>query len=97
MFTTLRTGAQVATGTLKSTGATIRHLMDTDMIAVFELVALARNPHHDLFPGTDETLAELALIDEGGRMHDDTRRVVLAYFDGTDDNPYLVNPLAEEG
>lgn len=42
MLTTLRTGAQVATPVLRTAGIILDHLMQTDPIAVYELVMLAR-------------------------------------------------------
>ncbi len=93
--TTLRTGATVATPTLMTTTAIIAELWAKNPIAAFELATLARNPDHVPFGDTADVFARFGLTDHAGRLHTDSREIVLASFDGDDVDLHLVDPIAE--
>lgn len=64
----------------------------TDIMALYELRELARDPAHRMWPGTPERLNALGLLDADGRVHDIIRAVVLSAVAG-DADLHLVNPI----
>lgn len=61
-----------------TTYVAMEHLLESNPVAFIELVYLARDPQHELFPGTREVIESLALLDVFGKLHTAVRSVVLA-------------------
>ncbi|KMV15924.1 hypothetical protein ACT17_22775 [Mycolicibacterium conceptionense] len=61
-----------------TTYVAMEHLLESNPVAFIELVYLARDPQHELFPGTREVIESLALLDAFGKLHTTVRSVVLA-------------------
>ena len=84
----LRNGGKAPRAVVMTTWLAVKRLADrgevTDLMALYEARELARDPQHKLWPGTDETLRNFALIDSGGTMHGITRDVILSSVFGTE-------------
>jgi GTPase Era involved in 16S rRNA processing len=89
---TLRTGKEVPEAMVQVTMMSLRLLMESDTVAFYELVMLARNPQHELWGGTGDRLEELSLASDG-KLHDITRDVILAATEGEELGLRLVNPV----
>ena len=94
--TTLRTGIEVHDALVRTVNITLGRLMDTDPIAFYEAVMVARDSSHVPFGNTSQSLRKMHLLESDGRMHDATRDVILASVDGQDFDLHLVSPYAEE-
>lgn len=92
--TTLRTGVEMPTILVRTTYLNLELLMTQNPIAFFELVTLARDPEHQLFPGTEPALGALSFMDGPGRLQTICRDLVLAAVDGEDGAMALL-PYAE--
>lgn len=91
----LKGGAEVARAILITVTIRLENLMAKNPIGFYELVQLARNPKHKLFGNTRGDLANLALVDDDGIMHEEVRKVILASVEGDDLKMTLVNPVAK--
>ena len=90
---TLRTGKEVPSMMVNVTLISLNHLYETNGVALYELVMLARDSSHQLWGGTGDVLEGLGLT-QGGRLHDITRDVVLAATEGEEMQMRLVDPVA---
>lgn len=72
----LKYGTEVPMPTYLTTKITVEDLMDSHPIAWYELTQLCRNSAHDLFGNTAQVLNSVGLVHDG-KVHDDTRAVVL--------------------
>lgn len=92
--TTLRTGIEMPTPLARSIYLNLDSLMEKNPIAFFELVTLARDPGHQLFPGTEPALKNLSFLDGSGHLHRACRDLVLAAVEGQGEAMALL-PYAE--
>jgi hypothetical protein len=60
----------------------VNELFDTEPIAFYELVEIARDPNHKPFGNAGEKLKKLSLLQENGEMHSAVREIVLAHTSG---------------
>lgn len=90
----LRTGAEVPEPLVATTVLALEALMDTNPIALYEAVEIARNPSHVPFGKTGDALRGLSLLDGSGQMFSTARDIILAATDGGDFDIRLVSPYA---
>ncbi|MER6605893.1 hypothetical protein ABT282_08255 [Streptomyces sp. NPDC000927] len=95
---TLRTGAEVPEMTIRPIYMAMASLFGNDVSAVhviagLELVALARDPGHELFGVAGEVLESMGLVDESHQMHESIRCVVLASIEGEGSDVHVVSPV----
>lgn len=98
----LRNGADVPEPTVRPVMLSLELLMQSDPVALLELVEACRNPQHVLFGKAGDRLAALSLIksvtpDGRADIHDVTRAVVLCATEGDWDSLHLVSPVADGG
>lgn len=93
---TLRTGAEVPEGAVKSLRMALDSLMDTYPIALYEALEVARDKNHVPFGKTGDVLRESHLLEAGGTMHGVTRDVILALLEEENYEIRFVSPYAEE-
>lgn len=79
-ITKLSNGKEVAAPLVKTTLINAEALEKNDYIAFFELISLAKDPKHSLFPGAQEFLDSFALTCDGV-MHDDVRAILDAAYE----------------
>jgi hypothetical protein len=92
-LSTLPDGTTVPTVTLRTTMMSLRRLCETNPVAAYELVEICRDPGHEPFGDTGEVLQRLGLVHANGRVHDDTRAVVLASM-SVDEVGVTLKPVA---
>lgn len=90
----LKDGSMVPDATMRTVYLSMQHLFETNPLALYELGQIARNPDHVPFGSLGGVLAGTNLIDGDGRMHDDTRHVVLSSLPGDGMDMRLVHPAA---
>jgi hypothetical protein len=89
----LKDGSSVAEPTVRTTLMTLQVVRDAHPLALFEAVQIARNPSHLPFGNLGSVLSGYGLLDTDGRMHDDTRHVVLSAAAGDGMDLALTNPV----
>lgn len=72
----LHDGSSESFPTVATTMETMRWIFETDLILGFEAVQIAKDKNHQPFGNAGERLAELALLDHTGRMHDSVRTII---------------------
>ncbi|MHC4405707.1 MAG: hypothetical protein ACYTG0_39175 [Planctomycetota bacterium] len=90
----LRTGIVEAKALVTSTMHSLKHLLDTKPIVLYELVMRCRDPKHELFGGSD--LVHLGLLqktNKGHYVHESIRNIVLAAVDGDGLDMALRSPI----
>jgi len=92
----LRTGAEVPDTLVRTVTLTLTRLFDRDPIAFYEAVMMAREPGHEPFGSTAETLKQYDFIDIYPRLHRSVRDVILAAVDGAEFDMHLVSPYADD-
>jgi hypothetical protein len=92
----LKDGSKVPDATMRTAYLSMQHLYETNPLALYELAQVARNPHHMPFGNLGQVLIDSNLVDGDGRMHDDTRHVVLSSLPGDGMNMQLVHPAADQ-
>jgi hypothetical protein len=90
----LRTGAEVPRSLVGPTRLALEALMDTNPIALYEAVEMARDPSHVPFGKTGDALRGYCLLDEGGQMHGASRDIILAATEAEAFDIRLVSPYA---
>lgn len=80
--TKLKNGREEATVLVTVTMATLKHLMKTKPIVLFEFVSKCRDSAHELFGCSGADLKALSLIDEGGTPHNSVKNIVLSAIEG---------------
>ena len=78
----LRNGNDEAAPLVAATMMTLRHLIDADVIAFYELTMLCRDPKHAVFGNVGAKLIAAGLLDERGVPHQSVRNVVLSAVKG---------------
>lgn len=91
----LKNGAEELRTLVAGITLSLRDLMETDPIALYELRELCRDRDHELLGDTKKTLQDLSLVDSGGRVHKSIRNVVLSAIQGEMLEMRLTSPLAE--
>jgi hypothetical protein len=92
----LRTGTEVPAPVARTTFLALDRLANgelTEIMALAEAAAIARDKAHQPFGNTGDILRELDLLDLDGHMHDVTRDVILAAVDGDETDPRVVWPF----
>jgi hypothetical protein len=89
----LKNGKEEAGPLVAVVMVTLGRLFDEEPITAFELVTLARDPSHVLWPGTPEKLAALGLV-EHGRIQNSIRNVILSAVTGEGLDMVLSDPRA---
>ncbi|MDQ5852937.1 MAG: hypothetical protein M3380_12900 [Chloroflexota bacterium] len=92
---TLKNGTQVARGVVSPVMRILNDLIQRDRSAFIELVALARDPQHELVGDTAKVVRDTALVDPSGRIHDSYRNIVLSAIEGEGQEMVLISPLRE--
>ena len=87
----LRTGTEYPDALVTSIYLNLERVLEIDPIAFYEVVELARDPHHDLW-GDTQILQDHALVQVDGTMLNAVRDVVLASVAGDEENLRLVSP-----
>lgn len=90
----LRNGAEEAKPLVVVTQTILSNLMDNDPIAFYELVMKARNPAHKIFGNVGEILRKRALLENGDRMHDSMRNIIVSAVEGEGLDMVLRSPVA---
>jgi hypothetical protein len=93
---TLRTGAEVPEPVIRTVTITMSRLMETDPIAPYEAVMMAREPGYVPFGNTGETLKRFDFIDNFPKLHRTVRDVILAATEGDGMDLRLVSPYAAQ-
>jgi hypothetical protein len=92
---TLKNGSTEALPLVQTAIMSITSLWDSDPIAAFELVEVARNPEHRPFGITGKKLKNLGLLEsENGGMHQSLRNIILSAAQGEGLKLWLVDPRA---
>ena len=93
----LRNGTEAPGRAVTATFIALRRLAEsgdiTDLMALYELREIARNPAHQPWPGTPERLKAIGLLGPDGGMHGITRDVVLSAVAG-DADVHLIGPIS---
>jgi hypothetical protein len=92
----LKDGASVPKVTVTTALMNLQHLRNTNPVALFELVEIARNPGHVPFPGTKDALQKMSMLDGLGKIHDDTRKVIVNAIPGDLMELRIVDPMTGE-
>lgn len=92
----LRTGVEVPAPLVRTVMLTLTRLTVTDPIAFYEAVMMAREPGHEPFGSTAETLKRYGFIDIYPRLHGSVRDIILAAVDGAEFDMHLVSPYADD-
>lgn len=71
----------------------LRTISETDGIALYEAVMIARDPAHPPWGNSGDTLRRYALIDRDGKMHGTTRNTILSAVKGDDLTLRIESPL----
>lgn len=90
----LKNGAEEAEPLALAMPRILASLMQENPIAFYELVMLARDPSHDMWPGTSEILEQRQLITRG-HMHDSIRNIVVSAVEGEGMEMVLTSPIKE--
>ena len=90
----LRTGREVPRILVSTTTMALDALLadPTGAVACIELLERARDPEHEMFGNTGETLTWYGLL-HGGQIHDAIRDIVLASFKGESFAAVRVSPF----
>jgi len=88
----LKNGSEEAEPLVKVTMMSLRNLMETNLIAFYELVCLCRDGKHQLFGNTGEVLGKFSLV-SNGQVHDSIRNIVLSAAEGEGLDMRLTNPV----
>ncbi len=91
--TVLRCGATEATALVSTTMMSLKLLLETEPIAFFELVEIAKDRTHQPFGNTGRVLRDVMLLDARNGMHSSIRHVVLSAVHGEGFNLTLGNPV----
>ena len=90
---TLRTGKTAPEPVVATTMLSLQHLCKKDPVSFYELVELCRDYSHQLWPGTEEQLIALSLIQPDCKVHSCVKDIVLAAVEGNGMNMSLRSPL----
>lgn len=91
---TLKTGVELPEAIVATGMLSLEHLIHSNPIAFFELVAVCRDLNHQIFGNAGDVLSGLALLELDGRPHDAIRDIVLAATEGEGLGLRLGSPLA---
>jgi hypothetical protein len=91
----LRNGIEEPEVLVKVTMMSMHDLMETNPIAVYELVSLCRDRSHPLFGNTGEVLKARALIIDSRTVHDSIRNIVVSAAEGDGLDMSLRSPVKE--
>lgn len=92
---TLRNGQTALEPMVSVTFLSLKTLLENDPISFFELVEICRDPSHEMFGNTAETLSSLALI-SNGKPNSIVKTVLLAATEGEGFKLRLVSPYADQ-
>jgi len=94
---TLRTGAKVPAPLVNTVTLVLERLMDTNTIALYEAVMMAREPGYVPFGNTGDVLRQYDFIGNYPRLHKTVRDILLAAAEGDGAELHLVSPYAATG
>lgn len=93
---TLRTGVEMPDALVRAVNRALARLKNTNPIALYEAVEMARDPSHVPFGKTGDVLRELYLLEPDGSMHGATRDAIRALTEADGFDVRLVSPYASE-
>ena len=93
---TLRTGVEMPDALVRTVNLALSTLMNTNPVALYEAVEIARDRNHVPFGNTGDVLREMHLLESDGLMHGATRDVIRASAEGDGFDVRLVSPYAKE-
>lgn len=91
---TLRTGAEVPEPLVRTVTLVLERLMDTNPVALYEAVMMARQPGYLPFGNTGDVLRQYDFIDNYPHLHRTVRDILLAAVDGKAGEMHLISPYA---
>ena len=93
----LKNGSEEAEPLVCVVLSSLELLIQSDPIAFYELVMLARDSSHELFGNAADKLRPLALIENGDTptIHQSTRNVIISAVEGDGLEMCIVSPFAE--
>jgi len=103
---TLRTGVKAPLADVAALTVTVKAFLDSVpdsllRLAILDLVMLCRDVSHELAPDTAAYLLDLSLVRRMAPgvigIHDETREVLLAMFDGEGFDLQMVDPVQRRG
>lgn len=89
----LKNGAKEAETVVITTMMSLRHLVDSEPLTFYELVAKCRDNNHQLFGNTGEKLKNLALVQSDESIPDTVRNIVLSAIEGEGLKMSLGSPI----
>jgi hypothetical protein len=89
----LKNGKEVPEQAVITTHMALKAFMkENDIIAMYELLEICNNHEHKMF-GNTQALAERHGLIVSGRVHDNTKAIILSALEKREDGFELVNPL----
>ena len=92
----LKNGSKEASSLVTVTMMNLRKLIESEPIAFFELVSMARDSTHKPFGNTNEVLQRFGLLDTNNCMHDSIKNIILSASTGGGLDMMLDNPIVSE-
>ncbi len=92
--TQLKNGAEEGRRIVYAMTRILDKLMADYPVALYELIALCRDPEHELFGNASEVLRGWNLINDVRQVHDSIRNIVLSATEGEGFDLHLVSPVA---
>jgi hypothetical protein len=91
----LRNGSDESGPLVLTAMASLSGLMQSNPIALYELVMKARDPQHAMFGRTAQEAIDRSLLQPDGSMHDSLRNIILSAADGDGLYLRLIDPRAD--
>ncbi len=91
----LKNGTEECEPLVLTVMASLRHLNETQPIAVFELASKCRDSSHKLFGNNGKVLTDLALLDSDCGVHSSIKNIVLSAIEGDGMDMMLCSPIAK--
>lgn len=91
----LRNGAEEVKSLVNVTIFLLRHLLQENPIAFYELVMRCRDRNHQIYGDIDQVLKRFKLLYPNGEIHGSIRNIVLSAVTGDGLEMELGSPIAE--
>ena len=92
---TLKNGTEEVEPFVRRTMLSLRRLMESNVIALYELRERCRDPQHKLSGNTEKVLEDCGLLEPDSGVHSSIRRIVNLAVEGEGLEMKLVSPLKQ--
>jgi hypothetical protein len=89
----LKNGAEEVESLVVVCMISLRTLSREAPLTLYDLAAKCRDSEYETFGNAEEELKQLGLMEDGGRIHDSIRNIVLSAIEGDGLDMHLTSPI----